>query len=156
MRGLPLLAGGDLALAVSSWSRALKDVPLEDLDASFDRAVEDTPTSEPFGAPHIKAAHAVLLQDRARERANARWRNPGTFRCWLCSDEGWQSVLIYCPAWQDWIGKLRPCRCEAQSLMTRLPALEPPAWARNEKGIWEPVGHTGLRCGCLACLRKRD
>ena len=156
MRGLPLLADAELRLGVSSWARVLKDVPIDDLDAAFDRAVDDAPTGEPFGAPHLKSAYAALLEERARERKSAAWRNPGTFRCWLCQDEGFQQVLIYCPTWKDWFGKMRPCGCEAQPLTTRLNPVEPPAWERGEKGIWQPVGHAGLRCGCLACSRKRD
>jgi hypothetical protein len=156
MRGLPLLAGGDLALAVSSWERVLRDVPESDLDAAFDRAIEEAPLGEPFGAPHVRLAYVHIAEERGRDRRAEAWRNPGTFRCWLCQDEGFQQVLIYCPAWHDWFGKMRQCGCEAQHINQRLPPVEPPDWQRNDRGIWEPVGHAGLKCGCLACQRKRD
>lgn len=156
MRGLPLLAGGDLALAVSSWLRALKDVPVSDLDASFDRAVEEAPLGEPFGAPNIRLAYVRIAEERGRDRRLEAWRSPGTFRCWLCEDEGFQQVLIYCPAWQDWFGKMRPCGCDALRIEARMTPAEPPNWQKNDRGIWEPVGHPGLKCGCLACQRRRE
>lgn len=156
MRGLPLLAGGDLALAVSSWSRALKDVPLGDLDASFDRAVEEAPLGEPFGAPNIRVAYVRIAEERGRDRRVEAWRSPGTFRCWLCQDEGFQQVLIYCPAWQKWFGKMRPCGCDVLRIEMRLTPVEPPNWQKDDRGIWEPVGHPGFKCACLACQRKRD
>lgn len=156
MKGLPLLAETELRLGISSWSRALKDVPLVDLDVAFDRAIEEAPLGEPFGAPNVRAAYVHIAEERGRDRRNDAFRNPGTFRCWLCQDEGFQPVLIFCKAWNSWFGKMRPCGCDALKIEAQMNPVEPPDWQKNERGIWEPVNHAGFRCGCLACHRRRE
>ena len=133
-RGLPSFDEPELKSVVFSWSRALRDIPTEDLQACYDRAIADyTEPEKPFGTPQLlKGWQSVLEERRQRKFATRNDRLAQTGTCRYCNSTGWQNLM-------DRPGHtcVRPCACEAAPASTR--SAEPlcePQWQLEKAGRW--------------------
>lgn len=130
--GLPLISAGyELTNQLTAWEKSLREVPDAYLSRAYDRAAAnwDWLDKRGFKPDVMKAAYrALVVEDRQRaeaERRNAARRNPDTYGCWHCCDNGYQALFKFFDG--RWYHSARPCSCEAA-----------PAVQRNQSPLQEP------------------
>lgn len=139
-RGLPLIAGPEIPIALAAWEDALKIVPDGYLARSYEAAVENFKWGDrwrQFTPDVIKPYFRTLLEEDQRRAAaelrNAARRNPETYRCWHCSDLGYQN--LYYRMRDRWYSGSRACSCEiAPNNQRNEEPLQEPEWMRNRLG----------------------
>lgn len=132
--------GYELNNAIAGWSDALVSVPDDSLSRAYDRATANwdwQDTRHPFTGDAIAQAYRDLADEdqkrAADERRKAARRNPDTYKCWHCSDIGYQQIFVR--EHGLWYSSARPCSCEIAPVSQRsqLPVQEP-AFIRNKLG----------------------
>lgn len=159
LSSLPLSAGEELRLAVTTWANLLAEIPDQFLGASWDRAVKDHDWSRPFPVPAIINGYKALLvedrDNRARQQYGNTRRADGTLACYHCEDTGYAPIATYCPTGNEWYFPVYPCHCNATPISQRGPNLVRSHWDKNDRGQWVPTSASeSPRCRCGFCKNK--
>ena len=157
LSSLPLSAGEELRLAVTTWAGILTEIPDSLLGASWDRAIKDHDWSRSFPVPAIITAYkALLLEDRQRRQTaqySARHMDD-TVGCKYCGDVGYASIATYCPTENAWHYPAYACQCAATPVNQRRATPISEAWDRDAYGRWIPTSaDVSPQCRCAFCLR---
>jgi len=157
LSSLPLSAGDELAIAISTWSLAVEEIPDKLLGPSWERAVKDHDWSRSFSPMAIPAAYkAIVLEDRQRRQTaqySARHMDD-TVGCRYCNDTGYASIATYCPTGNEWHYPAYACQCAATPVNQRRATPISEAWDRDAYGRWIPTSaDVSPQCRCAFCLR---
>lgn len=153
---------GELQIELSVWNDVVREIPDQWLNPSWQKAAEDHDWSNPFRPDFIRGAYkALILEDRERirrERFNSVFRSPNTFVCWMCEDQGYTVIRVYCPSTRSSRRVARPCACSMTPLSQRQFSIVDTAdWKKNQVGEFEWAGQgQGLPCNCSFCQRGNN
>lgn len=159
MSSLPLSAGDELKLAISTWSLAVEEIPDRLLGPSWERAVKGHDWSRPFSPMVIDAAYRQIIADDREQRNREQYQNTrradGTLACYHCEDTGYAPIATYCPTGNEWYFPVYACHCNATPISQRGPGLVRSHWEKNDRGQWvPPSANESPRCRCGFCKNK--
>ena len=157
LSSLPLSAGDELAIAISTWSLAVEEIPDKLLGPSWERAVKDHDWSRSFSPMAIPAAYKALLLDDRQKRQTAQYsarHMDDTVGCRYCGDVGYASIATYCPTGNEWHYPAYACQCPATPVNQRRATPISEGWDRDAYGRWIPTSaDVSPQCRCAFCLR---
>lgn len=133
IRGLPVMEVSELSHAALSWERALRDIPTNDLQESYDFATRNYRDPEkPFGTAQMLLGYQCLVDERRSQRAKSIKPSTGG-PCQYCGDSGYQTIQTSSPAGTC----VRPCACTAAPPGERSDyPLREPQYQREPGGRW--------------------
>ena len=157
LSSLPLSAGEELRLAVTTWAGILTEIPDHLLGASWDRAIKDHDWSRSFPVPAIIAAYKALVLEDRQKRQTAQYsarHMDDTVGCRYCNDTGYASIATYCPTGNEWHYPAYACQCAATPVNQRRATPVSEGWDRDPYGRWIPTSaDVSPQCRCAFCLR---
>jgi len=159
LSSLPLSAGDELAIAVSTWGLAVEAIPDRLLGPSWERAVKTHDWSRPFSPMTIDAAYRQLVVEDREQRNREQYQNTrradGTLACYHCEDTGYTPIATYCPTGNEWYFPVYACHCASTPISQRGPSLVRSHWEKNDRGQWVPTSASeSPRCRCGFCRNK--
>lgn len=112
-RGYPEGEISDAATTAAVWdSLGLSEIPEEDLEEAFRRALNGLTRGEVFGALEVREAYKAIRLERASEAAAAaRATALAEEVCYYCAGTGWQTIAQKSPLSGNENTYLRPCTC---------------------------------------------
>jgi hypothetical protein len=157
LSSLPLSAGDELTLAVSTWLDALAEVPDHLLVPAWRRATKDHDWSRSFPVMAILPAYKALILEDRQHRQTAQYsarHMDDTVGCKYCGDTGYASIATYCPTGNEWHYPVYACQCAATPVIQRRATLVSEGWDRDAYGRWIPTSaDVSPKCRCAFCLR---
>lgn len=160
LSSLPLSAGDELAIAISTWGLAVEEIPDRLLGPTWELAVKNHDWSRAFSPMSMRDAYKLLIIEDRDRREKDRYRNAhregeDVYACPFCQDTGYTSIALYCASFGDWHKCARACDCNATPVNQRAPRIIDGSWTFAEDGRWYPASaDASPRCGCSYCRQK--
>lgn len=160
LSSLPLSAGDELALTISTWSLAVEEIPDRLLGSSWELAIKNHDWSRPFSPMAIRESYKlILIEDRERrekDRYRTAKRGDDLYACPFCQDTGYTAIAIYCGSFRDWHKCARACECNATPINQRKPRVIEDNWIYADDGRWYPPStDQSPQCYCAFCRNRR-